>query len=415
MKKIIKEKEKSNHIILILCGIIAIAIICISLVIFFATKKDQTTKNSATITTTTQQQKIEPTKAVILSTGDVILHTPFLKTGKQADGTYNYDYCFDNVKDEISKVDYAVCNCEVTLGGKEPYLGYPLFNAPDAIIDSLKKAGFDLLLCANNHSNDSGFAGMTRTVSVIRNKNLDQTGTFLTPEEKRYFIKDINGIRFGIINYTYETKSPEKGVVALNGVKISSEAARHINTFDYDHLDEFYADIQQQISNMKKDKAEALILYIHWGDEYKLAPNGYQKQMASKVANLGIDLIVGGHPHVIEPGEVIRTTDGRKVFCLYSTGNAVSNQRIEFMHPVSKTRHTEDGVFLLTEFEKDKDGKTTLSKVSYIPTYVRFSKENGNLYHRVVKATTDKDAALRDSYKRTSELLDKSINLFNEK
>lgn len=416
MRKIIEEKSKKNYTLIIVCTTLVVLALFLGILILLRVKNSPNKKvESKKPIATSQSQSKKEAKAVLLSTGDIILHTPFLTAGKQSDGTYNFDYCFNNVKSEISNVDYAVCNFETTLGGKEPYQGYPLFNSPDAITDALKNCGFNLLLCSNNHANDTGFQGMQRTTKITREKGFDQTGAFLNPNEKKYLIKEINGIKFGFINYTYETSSPGKDDVALNGMKLSSEAANCINTFDYDHLDEFYSKIAKEIAEMKKDGAEALILYIHWGDEYKLFPNKYQKQIANKVAELGIDLIVGGHPHVIQPGEVINTKDNRKVYCLYSAGNAISNQRFEYMKSVSKTRHTEDGEFLITEFTRKKDGKTTLSKVSYIPTYVNVNRSGGKIYHNIVIAKQNAGAALNDSYNRTKELLQKSIDEFNNK
>lgn len=416
MRKIIEEKRKKNYTLTIVSITIVVLTLFLGIFIFFRAKNSPKKTNKHVVASQSQSKKeAKEAKAVLLSTGDIILHTPFLTAGKQSDGTYNYDYCFSNVKSEVSNVDYAICNLETTLSGKEPYNGDMIFNSPDAITDALKKCGFDLLLCANNHAYDTGFQGMQRTTKITREKGFDQTGTFLSPNEKKYLIKEINGIKFGFINYAYETSSPGKGEVALNGMKLSNEAAKCINTFDYDHLDEFYSKIEKEIAEMKKDGAEALILYMHWGDEYKLAPNEYQKQIAKKVADLGIDLIVGGHPHVIQPGEVIMTKDNRKVYCLYSMGNAITNQRLEYMKSYSKTRHTEDGVFLITEFTRNKDGKTTLSKVSYIPTYVNVSRSGGKMYHNIVIAKQNAGTALNDSYNRTKELLQKSIDEFNNK
>ena len=144
MRKIIEEKSKKNYTLIIVCTTLVVLALFLGILILLRVKNSPNKKvESKKPIATSQSQSKKEAKAVLLSTGDIILHTPFLAAGKQSDGTYNFDYCFKNVKSEISNVDYAVCNFETTLGGKEPYQGYPLFNSPDAITDALKNCGFN--------------------------------------------------------------------------------------------------------------------------------------------------------------------------------------------------------------------------------------------------------------------------------
>ena len=135
----------------------------------------------------------------------------------------------------MQSADYAVANLEISLGGEEPYSGYPCFNCPDAILDALIDAGFDMTLTANNHMGDTGFEGFERTQTVLTEKGLDWIGSVKNSSDKRYKVVDINGIKVGMVNYTYI--SHEDGTTYLNGVPISDEFAARINCFDYNELD----------------------------------------------------------------------------------------------------------------------------------------------------------------------------------
>ena len=153
-----------------------------------------------------------------------------------------------------------------------------------------------------------------------------------------------------------------------------------INSFSYNRIDEFYADAANIISEMKSGGADYIVFYMHWGNEYKLSPDTWQKTIAQKLSNLGVNMIIGSHPHVIEPVELIRSEDGESTtVCIYSMGNCVSNQRQEIMDSCS-TGHTEDGVLFSFTLKKDKDG-VTLNSLDLIPTWVnKYKGGSGYLY-----------------------------------
>lgn len=362
-----------------------------------AEKTTQTTTEATTKesffkkpTTTKPTEPYVVSKATIGSAGDVLIHIPILNNAKKSDGSYDFSHLFTYAKSVMSKCDYFVANLETTLGGTDgrSYAGYPCFNSPDSIVSALKGAGTDMLLTANNHTYDTRGSGVLRTLSVIEKQGLDYIGTRIAEEKSRYIVKNVNDIKFGFTCYTYETESSG---TALNGIAVDSETAKLINSFDYNDLGTFYHKLQSDIDNMKKDGADVITVYIHWGEEYQLTQNGTQKLIAQKLCDMGVDVIVGGHPHVLQPTEVLTSTDGkRKTYCLYSLGNMVSNQRRAYMG--LKTGHTEDGLIFTMSFSKYSDGKVTFDKVELIPTWVHMYKENGKTIHSVVPLKGDLDS-----------------------
>ena len=332
--------------------------------------------------------------ATVVATGDLLMHEPIFNNAKQSDGTYNFDNIFTYLSEYATEADYAVANLETTLRGTEDgysYKGYPQFNCPDSIVDATKAAGFDMLLTANNHSYDTRYKGMIRTLEVIDEKGLDRLGIIKEETEKRYIVKEINGIKIGMICYTYETDT-DPGDVALNGIALNEDAEKRVNAFSYGELDTFYETIDGQFKAMKADGAEALVLFIHWGDEYQVKQNKKQSAIAQKLCDLGVDVIVGGHPHVVQPIDLLtsETDPSHKTVCLYSMGNAVSNQRRERMN--LKTGHTEDGVLFKFTFAKYSDGTVVLEDADVLPTWVNMftSKATGKKVYQIIPLDTEK-------------------------
>ena len=322
--------------------------------------------------------------ATIVSTGDLLMHMPVINTCWK-DGGYNFDSIFRYLGGYVSDADLAVANLETTLAGTDNgygYSGYPNFNCPDALVTSAKDAGFDLLLNANNHSYDTSSIGMHRTIRILKEQGLDYLGIVDTDEEKRYQVKEINGINIGMIAYTYETStSPDS--VALNGLPVRAEDKALVNAFDETNLEPFYNELAGHLESMKADGAEATVLYIHWGIEYHLTENAKQNEIAQKLCDMGIDVIIGGHPHVVQPMELLQSTvdPDHKTVCLYSMGNAVSNQRQGNLTAIS-TPHTEDGVLFSVTFSKYSDGTVYLESTDLIPMWVmRRSDATGNEYN----------------------------------
>lgn len=353
--------------------------------------------------------------ATICATGDLLMHQTVMDAYK-FNSYYNFDGMFKYISQKVSSADYAVANLETTLRGENDgysFSGYPAFNCPDEIVDSAKKAGFDMLLTANNHSFDTGYKGMVRTVQVVNEKGLDTLGIVDDVSKKNYIVKDINGIKVGMICYTYETEN-KRGKVALNGIPLGNQSAELVNTFSYGELDSFFKKIEGQMESMVNDGAEALVLFIHWGEEYQLKQNKNQEKIAQKMCDLGFDVIVGGHPHVVQPVELLtsQVDENHKTVCLYSMGNAVSNQRKEQLN--GDTQHTEDGVLFFFTFEKSEKG-VNLSKVDIVPLWVnKFKADGRNNYEMIaiddsVSVSNDFSKSAKDqlnaSYARTNKIV----------
>ena len=329
--------------------------------------------------------------ATVLSTGDILMHGKVINSGKQDDGSYNFDSIFQYVKSYSQAADFSVANLETTLCGTDngyAYAGNPKFNCPDAIVDSLKGAGFDMLLTANNHADDTSLVGYKRTLNVVREKGLDTLGTYLSADEQKWTIEEVNGIKIGMVCYTYSDGFSQNGYPLLNYNEVGENGI--LNYFTYDKLSEFYTQLQGYLDEMKAAGAEATVVYLHWGEEYKWktgeGPNANQTAMAQKLCDMGVDVIVGGHPHVVQPVDLLQSgTDAEhKTIVLYSMGNAVSNQRKEEMQQSEPTGHTEDGVLFCVTFAKYSDGSMCVNSAELIPTWVNMHANSGATEYNIL-------------------------------
>ncbi len=352
--------------------------------IFGANGKDEKADSNPT-QVSSQEEKIKETFATVLSTGDIMVHEAQL-TGAYVKETGDYDFSafFKECAPYFSKVDLSVANLEVTFGGTEAgkFKGYPAFNTPDSLADAIKNSGLNMLITANNHSYDTGYVGLTRTAQVLKERGIDFIGTRETEAEDIYTVKDVNGIKIGMANYTYS--SVTDGRKNLNGNVLKEEAQNLVSTFVYDNaaLEDFYNQQKTVIDDMKAKGAEFIVYYMHWGNEYQTAQNTWQKTIAQKLCNLGVDIIIGSHPHVVQPIELLVSEDSQNTtVCLYSTGNAVSNQRQEVMVSCP-SGHTEDGLFFNYTLKKTGD-EVVLDSIDIIPTWVNKYKGGGGYQYTI--------------------------------
>lgn len=283
-------------------------------------------------------------KVTLLFVGDAMQHTAQLDRARELGGdgiTYDYSDCFDLISPIISEADYAVVNLEVPLGGGPRYSGYPCFSAPDNYAVALKDAGFDLFLTANNHCLDSGDRAAKRTLAALDSIGVDHAGTFRNRAERDSLvplIKDIEGIRFAFLNYTYGT----------NGIEPKEDT--EVAGFDRDLM-------AAEIRRAREKGAEIIAVCIHWGIEYVLLENANQRDMASFLKVQGVDLIIGSHPHVIQPMKIEHNdTEEKDVLVVYSLGNFISNM---------KTADTRGGAMVRVNIERDEQGTPRLKKAEY--------------------------------------------------
>lgn len=364
-------------------------------------------------------------QAHILVTGDLIIHNAILKNSlvSAAKNQYDFQGIFPLVKPYVSDADYAVANLETTLGGSN-YSGYPSFNTPDSLVTAARDTGFDLLLTANNHAYDSGTKGMRRTVQVLRKKKIDHIGTVADETEKRYLVREVNGIRLGMVCYTYESNGKKTGKKYLNGVEMGPQGASLINSFSYNRLDSFYRELQGVFTAMQNEGAELTVVFIHWGTEYQLKPNGNQKKIAQQLCDMGADVIIGGHPHVVQSVDLLtgKTDSSHRTLCLYSTGNAISNQRIA--NSTVKTGQTEDGVLFGFDVTRFSDGRVAVTHAQALPTWVDVFKDQaaGRTVFRILpldgteaelksrySLSAKRAAEAEQSRRRTQETVDSGI------
>ena len=385
-----KQKKHNNRL---LCLALAVLVLVIGFLGFLTVKISTAStagnakeKTSATNVSSQSEPEFIETSATVMSIGDIMVHSPQLNGAlNSSTGDYNFDCYFKEIAPYFATSDLNVGNLEVTFGGNESreFSGYPLFNTPDSLADSIKNAGFNLLLTSNNHCYDTGLAGLKRTAQVLKQKGIEFTGTKETDADPAYVIKQVNNINIGIINYTYETKCLTEGRKYLNGNPVNSEANGLINSFNYDKLDAFYSEIGAYLKEMDTKGAEFKVVYIHWGNEYQTYSNTYQKSIAQNLCNMGVDMIIGSHPHVIQPIELVTSEDSQNTtVCLYSMGNAVSNQRQELMTSCP-SGHTEDGMIFEFVLKKTKAG-VTLESLDLTPTWVNkylvSGKYNNTIY-----------------------------------
>lgn len=282
-------------------------------------------------------------KAELLFVGDAMQHQAQLDRARELAGGNGYDYsgCFTYIAPAITQADYAVCNLEVPLGGGPDYTGFPCFSAPDSYAVALKDAGFDMMLTANNHCLDRRDKAARRTIAALDSLGIDHTGTFHDASDRKAkvpFIKDINGFKIGFLNYTYGTN----GIEPRDGVEVA--------LIDRDAM-------AREIALTRQAGAELIVVAIHWGVEYVLLENASQRSTADFLLSQGVDMVIGGHPHVIQPMKMVANpVTGKNSVVVYSLGNFISNM---------KTADTRGGALVNVTVTRDADGKAYVEKATY--------------------------------------------------
>lgn len=379
-------------------------------------RKNDTTQPTGVTTLPTEAVPTVVASATVSSQGDLLMHRPIFTKGSAkvlqgecyvSEGEYNFDSIFQYVAPYVTAADYAVANLETTFGGDDyPYQGNPNFNCPDALADSVSKAGYDMLLTANNHCCDTTVSGIKRTLEQIHARKLASLGTQLSSEEKKYAVVDVGGIKLGMLCYTYAGGLDGDGVPNLNlnqSTRVTEDGI--VNYFTKDNLDKLYREVEGHLQAMTQEGADATMLFIHWGSEYELSPDATQKAIAQKMCDLGIDVIVGGHPHVIQPVELLTSSvsPDHKTVCIYSLGNAVSNQKVEEMTE-QKTGHTEDGAIFTVTFEKNDLGEVYIADVDLIPTWNnKFANRAYHAEYNIVPLEKEKESQWKDLYSLTDD------------
>lgn len=286
----------------------------------------------------------------LIFAGDIMGHGPQI-TAATLDSSKGFDYnpCFQFVAPTLEDADFAIGNLELTLPGKPPYTGYPTFRSPNALAPALRKAGFDLLVTSNNHSNDAGLNGIQQTIKTLQANGFYQTGTFADSlsREALYPLLVYKGVfKLAFLNYTYGT----------NGIPTPKPAV--VNLIDEKSM-------QADLAVARQLEPDFIIVLVHWGNEYQLNESPQQSQLAKKLFEWGADLIVGSHPHVIQPIKEIGykrpEQDSAKGIVAFSLGNFISAQ---------KQSYTDMGLLFEVTLEKKTEEKGAyLTDQNYIPVF----------------------------------------------
>jgi poly-gamma-glutamate capsule biosynthesis protein CapA/YwtB (metallophosphatase superfamily) len=310
---------------------------------------------------------------ILIAAGDIMVHSPqYTGAYIPEEDRYDFNENFTYVVPYLQKADYAVANLETTLAGQEyGYSGYPLFNSPPELVSALKEGGFNLLFTANNHSLDKGEKGIINTINHLEKAGLGFVGTARNQEEgDKIFTLFLNDLKIAFLAYTYGT----------NGLPIPEGKDYLINLISGEKME---ADIHRAKEELEVD---IIILSLHWGNEYQRVPTEEQRELARHLIEQGVDLIIGGHSHVVQPAEYIKT-DHNEGLVLYSLGNFISNQR---------DRYCDSGVMVLIQVENDSRTNTNhVSLLEIVPTWVYKFHEQGRSKYKILPVL---DQTCKDKY-----------------
>lgn len=380
------------------------------------TGKPQETSSPPTTATTavTPSPSPSPTpdpliRVTLVAAGDILMHKPVIDGGLIPGTKDQYDFIpiFQYVKPIFQEASLTLANYEGTLAGP-PYSGYPFFSAPDAIADALADTGIKVLWTANNHTIDKGLAGVIRTAQVFRDKGFQVIGTRPDETSPADAVVDVNGIKLGLMAYTFETigTPTEK---ALNGNKMPAAADPLINSFNPYRADSMAKDMKAMLDRvgvLRDQGAELICISLHWGNEYNTRSSAYQRDMAQQLSDAGVELIFGHHPHVLQEIDVLTSqTTGKPTLVYYSMGNFMSNQNYDTGNSAG---NAQDGMIARVSLLKDADG-VRIELGEYIPTHVvRVAKGSGT-QHLVVPVLPglEDPAAFQTSQKEMAASLER--------
>ncbi|MDQ0875628.1 poly-gamma-glutamate capsule biosynthesis protein CapA/YwtB (metallophosphatase superfamily) [Paenibacillus sp. V4I3] len=287
------------------------------------------------------------TKVTLGAIGDILIHDRVYADAEQRDGTYNFKKMFAEIQRMLQVPDILVANQETMIGGKELRLStYPSFNSPHEVGDALKDAGVDLVTIANNHSLDRGVKVIQSALTYWDTLGIPYTGAFKSQiDHDRIRTITKNDITFSFLSYTYGT----------NGIPLPKGKSYLVNIINETQI---HNDVEQA-----KPISDVVVVAVHWGNEYERFPNKAQIGLAQKLADLGVHIVIGNHPHVLQPPAWVRGKNGNETLVLYSLGNFLSGQ---------SELYTKVGGMASIEVIKTKmlDKSTIkLSKPSFLPTY----------------------------------------------
>ncbi len=382
MKK--RKKKLKKSIIKFFLSILFLCLFCSFLYKSFFNNNLNTNKDLPKSNSIIKETWPKVESVSLIAAGDTVVHNDVANYAKKSDGTYDFNPFFEEIKDIVSSYDIAYYNQETIIGGKDlGYSYYPTFNTPDEFGEAMINTGFNMVSLATNHSYDRGEKAVINSVNFWnKQKDVMTNGIALSDNEKNdYTIKEKNGITYALLSYTY----------GLNGFTLPSGK---------DYLVNVYSEkLAKKDIEALKDKVDILIVAMHWGEEYRLNPTDEQIKQANYLASLGVDLIIGNHPHCIEPIEWIDDT-----LVLYSLGNLISNQVILVDNPnygikVAIGAMASMNIVKTTNEDKSKDVSIESLELDLVYTY----KNNKDKYYKVIPFSKMKDNSYLEDYKNIYE------------
>lgn len=347
--------------------------------------------------------KNKPVTFTITALGDSLCHnTQYWDAYNKESGEYDFSYVYEDIQSYTKTSDITIGSLETTFAGEERgYSNYPTFNTPDSLATALKNIGVDIISLAGNHALDYGYTGLCRTIDVLDNAGISHLGTYKTAEDQeKILIQNVKGLNIAFINYTYGT----------NGIPVPSGKDFCVNLIDKNL-------IKKQIDQAKSQNVDIIIACMHWGTEYRTTANSEQEELANFLFENGVDIILGNHPHVLEPMEKRNITlpDGTKkeVFVVYALGNFTADQRDEI---------TRDSAILNLTITKNSDNKISIDKVNYVPIYM-YKNSNSSLHKfkilDIEKTINEYDSGLNTSiglttYNNLKKQLEKIKSILGE-
>lgn len=316
------------------------------------------------------EAQVELRSATICSIGDFVIHDAILDSARQADGSYDFLPMLSYINECMGAADFTVANVDGPMGGagERGYRGYPQFNTPPVLIGALLDAGVDMLTLSNNHALDTYFSGLKAEIENCEAYGMDHVGGARTQEEHdQPVIRNINGISVGFLNYTQFANTMEQYCEKAASVYGINFAGR--------------ADFDGDVARLREAGADVVVAYMHWGAEYQRSADSTQKKYAKMLVEAGCDVIIGGHPHVVQPAYWLtgtRHSDGgeQRTLCVFSLGNFLSDQRKQYR---------DGGILFEFTIQETEDGQFEITSPRYIPTYVwRCGSKSSGYTYRVL-------------------------------
>lgn len=340
-------KKRTRNRLILAGGLIVFVLLIYGLISLIASVFFSSDENVDNKTTTANEQTV----VSFMGVGDNLIHDTVYKDALQEDGTYDFTDMYANFSEDLKNTDIKFINQETVLGGVDLGLsGYPTFNSPTEIAKNLESVGFNLVNLASNHCLDRMEQGIANELAAFDETNIVHDGVYNTQEEFDTiptFTK--NGITFSFLAYTYGT----------NGIQPTY-------TYNVSYFDD--AQIQSDVQRAK-EISDVVIVSAHWGDENTFEPNDFQKHYAQLFADCGVDVVIGTHPHTIQPVEWIEGSNGNKMLCVYSLGNFIGGMLT-----------TDNAIGGEIKFDFVKEGeKISIENVEWIPTIIHFEGDQANI------------------------------------